>query len=188
MVSSLVVVELGVILALVAVSAFFSSSETALFSLDADWPGTDADGESAGDGPIGDESTGTEPDGDGRAARLAALREDPHRLLVTLLVGNNVVNIAITSIITVVVTRYVSAGVGVLVTTLSASVLILVFGEIVPKSYGLGHAREWSLTVAGPLRIVELALLPLVVVFDRVTRWIGGLIGGDEDIEEPYVD
>jgi len=170
MVASLVVVEIGVILALVAMSAFFSSSETALFSLDADWPGTD--------GPAGDE----------RAARLAAIREDPHRLLVTLLVGNNVVNIAITSIITVVVTRYVSAGVGVLVTTLAASVLILVFGEIVPKSYGLGHAREWSLTVAGPLRVVELALLPLVVVFDRVTRWIGGLIGGDEDIEEPYVD
>jgi Mg2+/Co2+ transporter CorB len=168
--ASLPVVELGVVLALVGVSAFFSSSETAIFSLDTDWLAT----ESAG--------------GDERAARLDDLRDDPHRLLVTLLVGNNVVNIAITSIIAVVTTRFLSAGLGVAVTTIAASALILVFGEIVPKSYGLGHAEEWSLTVAGPLRVVELVLLPLVVVFDRGTRWLSRLIGGDEDIEEPYVD
>lgn len=164
------VVELGVVLALVGLSAFFSSSETAIFSLDAD--------------ALADSVAS----GDDRATRLADLREDPHRLLVTLLVGNNLVNIAVTSIIAVVTTRFLSAGVGVVVTTLAASALILVFGEIVPKSYGLGHAREWSLTVAGPLRLVELVLFPLVVVFDRGTRWFTRLVGGDRDIEEPYVD
>jgi len=69
-----------------------------------------------------------------------------------------------------------------------ASALVLVCGEIVPKSYGLGHARTWSLTAAVPVALIERALYPLVLVFDVVTRYIGTAIGGDGDIEEPLVD
>jgi CBS domain containing-hemolysin-like protein len=66
------------------------------------------------------------------------------------------------------------------------SVLILVFGEIVPKSYGLGHAQSWSLRVARPISLIEKLLVPVVVMFDGVTRWLATLIGGDQGIEKPY--
>jgi len=153
---------------LLALSAFFSSSETAIFSLPADWtPPADA-----GEG--------------GRSAALARLRGDPHRLLVTLLVGNNLVNIAVSSLLTVLVARVAPPALAVVVTTVVGGSLVLVCGEIVPKSYGLGHARSWAVRVARPLTVVERVLGPLVWAFDRVTRRAARRLGGDADIEEPY--
>ncbi len=154
---------------LLACSAFFSSSETAIFSLP-----TDHD---------------TVPgEGDSREQSLTSLREDPHRLLVTLLVGNNVVNVAISSIITVLVARSLPPGPAVLAATVVTSTLVLVFGEIVPKAYGLGNAPEWSLTVAPVIALVEKMLSPLISLFDWVTRGINRYIEGEADIERPYVD
>jgi Mg2+/Co2+ transporter CorB len=155
---------------LLCCSAFFSSSETAVFSLPTEWI---------------DEQAAA---GDPRADVLKELRDDPHRLLVTLLVGNNVVNIAISSILTVLVTSRLSAGPGVAVTTVITSFLILIFGEIVPKAYGLGNAQRWSLTIASPVRFVERALSPLISLFDAITRRMNALISVDPDIEKPYTD
>ncbi|MFA1610713.1 DUF21 domain-containing protein [Halobellus rubicundus] len=169
---SLVVVlpSLVAVVVLLALSAFFSSSESAIFSLPDDWIRT-----AAADGSA-----------DGRT--LQRLRSDPHRLLVTILVGNNVVNIAITSIVTLLVARFVPPGATVVVATVAVSVLVLVLGEIVPKSYGFGHARSWSLRVARPLSVVERLLAPLVFLFDAGTRRLTALVGGDVHIEEPYLD
>ena len=166
---SFTVVGIVAIAALVALSAFFSSSESAIFTLPDDWA----------------EEAETS---DRRFTRLQALQHDPHRLLVTILVGNNVVNMAIASITTALVADVLPAGSTVTVATVLASFVVLVFGEIVPKAYGLGHAREWALTVAGPLSVVERVLSPLVSVFDFLTRHLGALIGGDEHIEKPYLD
>lgn len=83
------------------------------------------------------------------------LREDPHRLLVTLLVGNNLVNVALSSIVTVLLAQYVSGGVAVAATTLIAGSVVLVFGEIVPSSFGLGNTERWAPLVARPLRLFE---------------------------------
>lgn len=161
------VLAVGVLLSL---SAFFSSSESAIFSLPEEWIRTAAS------------------DGSAEGRTLKKLRANPHRLLVTILVGNNLVNIAITSIVTILVARFLSPGPAVVIATLGVTVLVLVFGEIVPKSYGLGHARSWSLRVARPISYVERALGPLVVVFDTVTRWLTTLVGGNQHIEEPYLD
>ncbi|QSG13650.1 CNNM domain-containing protein [Halapricum desulfuricans] len=155
---------------LLLLSAFFSSSESAIFSLPDDWMRT------ADTGGLEESHT------------LQQLRADPHRLLVTLLVGNNLVNVAITSIVTLLVARFVPPGFTVVIATLCVSVLILVFGEIVPKSYGLGHAQSWSLRVARPISYVERVLGPLVALFDIVTRWLTTFVGGDQHIEKPYVD
>ena len=87
-----------------------------------------------------------------------------------------------------VVIQFVPPGFTVVIATLSVSVLVLVFGEIVPKSYGLGHAESWSLRVARPISDVERILRPLVTVFDIITRWLTTLIGGDQHIEKPYLD
>jgi len=167
---SVLVPSIAAVAVLLSLSAFFSSSESAIFSLPEEWIQTAAS------------------DGSPESHTLQKLRANPHRLLVTILVGNNLVNIAITSIVTLLVARFVPPGAAVVVATLSVSVLILVFGEIVPKSYGLGHARSWSLRVARPLSYVERALGPLVALFDVVTRWLTALVGGDQHIEDPYLD
>ena len=73
-------------------------------------------------------------------------------------------------------------------TTVFGGGVVLVFGEILPKAYGLGHAESWGLRAAQPVRIVERLLLPIVIVFDVVTRRAGTMMGGDPDIEEPYTD
>jgi CBS domain containing-hemolysin-like protein len=161
--SSLVVVAV-----LLAVSAFFSSTEIALFSLS-----DDRIAALAGDAGGGD---------------LSDLREDPHRLLVTILVGNNVVNIAISSILTVLLVAYLPPELAVAGTTLAATSLVLVCGEILPKSWGLANAESWALRVAKPMRYVSLLLWPLTIVFDTLTRGISGATGGSSDIERELLD
>lgn len=169
--SVLVVVAGGTAVGLLLLmSAFFSSSETAVFSLPREW--------------IEQQAT----TGDRRAHVLKELHDDPHRLLVTLLVGNNVVNIAISSITTVLIASYLSPGPAVVVTTVFTSVLILIFGEIVPKAFGLGNAKHWALTIASPIRLVERVLSPLITLFDGITRRMNALITVDVDIEKPYTD
>lgn len=158
-----------VVLVLVCLSAFFSSSETAIFALPTEW--IDERAES-----------------DGRARTLERLREDPHRLLVTILVGNNVVNIGLTSLTTAVLVENLPPGIAIPVTTLTISIVVLVFGEIVPKSYGFGNAQTWALTVATPITIAERLLYPIVTAFDVVTRRISGAIGGDPAMEERFVE
>ena len=155
---------------LLGLSAFFSSSEIAVFSLQKDWIAQQA------------------ATGDRRAQVLQELYDNPHRLLVTLLVGNNIVNIAISSIITVLVASYLSPGPAVVATTVVTSFLILIFGEIVPKAFGLGNAQDWALTVASPVRLVERVLSPLITLFDGITSRINALIPVETDIEKPYLD
>jgi Mg2+/Co2+ transporter CorB len=155
------------IVALLGCSAFFSSSETALFSLSREWVAERA----------------TE---DSRAAAVEELLSDPHRLLVTLLVGNNVVNITLSSLLTALLVGRFESGTAVVVTTVVASTVILVAGEILPKSYGLGHAQTFALRVVKPLRYVELLLYPVVTVFDVLTRTVSKRIGGQQSIEQTY--
>jgi len=111
-----VVASLVAVVALLAVSAFFCT-EIALFSLTP-------------------ERLDTLAASDARGPGLQRLREDPHRLLVTILVGNNVVNIATSSILTVLLVTYLPPELAVVGTTLVATTLVLVCGEILPKSWG----------------------------------------------------
>ncbi len=159
---------LAATVALLACSAFFSSTETAMFSLSTEWIESQADSSEG-------------------AASLAELRADPHRLLVTLLVGNNVVNIAIASVITVLLGSILPPGPAVVVTTVVASVAVLLFGEIVPKSYGLGNAKRWAVRVAPAVKLVELVLWPAIVSFDWLTRRVAVRLGAELEIEKPYI-
>ena len=168
--ATLGVVGVATVAVLLAFSTFFSSSETAIFSLPTEW----FERRAAADDP--------------RGAVLKELHDDPHRLLVTLLVGNNVVNIAISSIVTVLIASYLQPGAAIAATTLCTSVLVLVFGEIVPKAFGLGNAETWSLRVASPVRLVERVLSPLITLFDGITRRMNAYISGDANIERPYTD
>jgi CBS domain containing-hemolysin-like protein len=157
------------ILILIALSAFFSSSEIAMFSL----------ARHRVESLVEDDVPG--------ATVVQELKSDPHRLLITILVGNNVVNIAMSSIATGLFAIYVSQGQAVLAATFGITTLVLLFGESAPKSYAVENTESWALRIARPLQYSERVLLPLVVVFDHLTRAINRVTGGRSAIETTYV-
>ena len=158
-----------VILLLLFLSAFFSSSEIAMFSLPPHRV----------DALVTDNIPGAEI--------LKGLKEDPHRLLVTILVGNNIVNIAMSSIATGLLSYYFSQSVAVLTATFGITALVLLFGESAPKSYAVENTESWALRIARPLKISEYLLLPLIVTFDYLTRQVNRITGGRGEIESTYV-
>jgi CBS domain containing-hemolysin-like protein len=157
------------IVVLLGFSAFFSSSEIALFSL------------------AKHRIDALVEDGVAGAKTVSALKSDPHRLLVTILVGNNLVNIAMSSIGTAIVGIYFEAGEAVLIATFGITSIVLLFGESAPKSYAVEHTESWALTVARPLKYAEYVLLPLVVFFDYLTRAVNRITGGRSAIETSYI-
>jgi CBS domain containing-hemolysin-like protein len=158
-----------VIVALIALSAFFSSSEIAMFSL----------AKHRVDSMVEDGIPGSKT--------VSQLKNNPHRLLITILVGNNIVNIAMSSIATAIVGIYFDPGTAVLASTFGITTLVLLFGESAPKSYAVENTESWALRIARPLKYSEYVLLPLVVVFDRLTRIINRVTGGRSAIETSYI-
>jgi len=154
---------------LMVLSAFFSSSEIAMFSL----------ARHRIDALVEDDMPGAET--------VASLKEDPHRLLVTILVGNNLVNIAMSSIATGLLGYYLSQGQAVIAATFGVTALVLLFGESAPKSYAVENTESWALSIAGPLKWSERFLYPLVVTFDYLTRVVNQVTGGRAAIETSYV-
>jgi CBS domain containing-hemolysin-like protein len=108
-------------------------------------------------------------------------------LLVTILVGNNVVNIAMASLVSALAAAAYGTAAGALVATALMSVLVLVIGEITPKSYGVANAESLALRVARPLAAVQTVLWPVVFLFDGVSGLLNRVTGGDRGIETPYV-
>ena len=163
-------VGLLVILLLLLLSAFFSSSEIAMFSLAAHRV----------DALVEDGTPG--------ARTLQGLKEDPHRLLVTILVGNNLVNIAMSSIATGLLAILLDdQGLAVLASTFGITALVLLFGESAPKSYAVENTESWALSIARPLKFAERTLWPLIVVFDFLTQQVNRITGGQSAIETSYV-
>ena len=160
---------IGAVIVLIVLSGFFSSSEIAMFALP----------KHRVDGMIEEEIPG--------ASRVKALKEDPHRLLVTILVGNNIVNIAMSSIATAVLSIHFGGLLGVIIATFGITAIVLLFGESVPKSYAVENTESWSVRIAKPLKLTEYMLLPLVILFDYLTRQVNRLTGSTGAIETPYV-
>ncbi|MDS0279065.1 hemolysin family protein [Halomicroarcula sp. S1AR25-4] len=154
---------------LILLSAFFSSSEIAMFSLPAH------------------RTEALVEDGVPGSKTLKHLKSDPHRLLVTILVGNNMVNIAMSSIATGLLAMYLTQGQAVAVATFGITAIVLLFGESAPKSYAVENTESWALTIARPLKVAEKALLPLILLFDYLTRVVNKITGGRSAIETSYV-
>ncbi|MFW5949869.1 MAG: hemolysin family protein [archaeon] len=157
------------ILLLLMGSGFFSSSEIAMFSL----------GPHQIDGMIEQGLRG--------ARAVKALKEDPHRLLVTILVGNNMVNITMSSISTTIVGFYFDAGTAVLVSSLGITSMVLLFGESAPKSYAVNNSGTWARTVAPPLTVIGTVLWPLITLFYYLTGAVSRIVGGSLSIEDTYI-
>ena len=112
------------------------------------------------------------------ARTLKKLKDSPHRLLITILIGNNIVNIGASAYAAVILTEaFGSTGVG--IATGMMTFLILVFGEITPKSYAHSHAAGLALVLAKPFQILEYLLWPLIIFFELIVKGINLLLGKD---------
>ncbi len=159
-----------VIVFLLGLSAFFSSSEIAMFA----FPNHRLEAV-VNEGRKGSKT-------------LQALKSDPHRLLVTILVGNNLVNIAMSSIATGLLGYFLaSQSMAVFIATFGITALVLLFGESAPKSYAVDNTESWALRISRPLKYSEILLWPLVVLFDHLTRIVNKVTGGQSAIEDSYV-
>ncbi|RQG92714.1 HlyC/CorC family transporter [Natrarchaeobius halalkaliphilus] len=157
------------VVVLIALSGFFSSSEIAMFNLPKH------------------RLEGMVEDGTEGAALVKRLKDDPHRLLVTILVGNNIVNIAMSSIATAVLSIHFGGLLGVILATFGITAIVLLFGESVPKSYAVENTESWAIRISKPLKATEYFLFPLIVLFDYLTRQVNRLTGSTGAIESPYV-
>ncbi len=114
------------------------------------------------------------------ARALARLKQDPSRMLTTILIGNNIVNIGASVLATVIATRlFGAAGPGIAVGVLTLA--ILVFGEITPKSLATRFSERISLVIAVPLLGLMRLIYPLVWIFGHFTSWVHRVTGGKAD-------
>ena len=153
---------LGAITLLLVLSAFFSGSETALTAASRGKLKSRADGGEAG------------------AARALRITEDNERLIGSVLLGNNMVNILAASLATALFTRVFGES-GVALATLVMTVLVLVFAEVLPKTYAITNAERAAALVSGPISIVVRVFSPIVGAVRGLVRGILWLFGVQTD-------
>ncbi|MBF0624667.1 MAG: HlyC/CorC family transporter [Magnetococcales bacterium] len=154
--------DLLVLLILLALSAFFSGAETAMISL------SHARVEAL------------LHEGRGGAQALSRLKGNTNRMLIALLIGNNLVNIAASSLTTVLASRqFGNMGTGIAVGGLT--LLILLFGEITPKTFATRHAVVIALHAAPFLLFFSHLVYPLTLVLERFTTWMQNLSPATSD-------
>ncbi|MGN0667395.1 MAG: hemolysin family protein [Huintestinicola sp.] len=114
-------------------------------------------------------------EGNKRAARALAIAENFDKALTTILVGNNIVNILSTSLGTLICTElFGKKGVG--ISTAAMTILVLIFGEILPKSLAKENAESFALACSGILSGIMVILTPVSAVFMALKRAVSGLI------------
>ena len=147
---------------LIALSGFFSASEIAIFSMS----------------PAKIKSLGRKS---ARGKKLATLKSKPQRLLINILIGNNLVNVASSALATVLAYEYFgSAGPAIAIGVLT--VLILVFGEIGPKGFATAHAEKFALAVTPILRFLDIIFRPIAIFFEFFNKFALKFFTGGKDI------
>lgn len=124
------------------------------------------------------------------AEKLDKLLEDPNKLLGSILVGNNLVNILASSLATMIAIHLSggsSNGIGVGISTGIMTLLILVFGEITPKSLSTQNAQKIALLVVSPISIIVKVFSPVVKVLMLVTNLLIKLFGGNPGKSRPFI-
>lgn len=162
---SLILLILAIVVLLFG-SAFFSSSETALTA--------------ASDARM----HALAKRGDGRAGAVETLRHKKEKLISSLLIGNNMVNVVATSLATSAAITLFNEN-GVLISSIVMTVLLVVFAEVLPKTYAFNHADRFALSVARPVQWLVRLLTPLTIALDAAVRLIiPPRAVGDDDREE----
>ena len=147
---------------LVGFSAFFSASETAFSSLNQIRLKSRAE------------------DGDSSAARVLAMAEQYDKLLSTILIGNNIVNIAAASIGTILFTRMLGAERGATVSTIVLTIIVLIFGEVTPKSLAKEMPETVATAVSPVLSLLIVLFTPLNWLFTQWKKLLGRFVHSGE--------
>lgn len=148
---------------LLIMSAYFSASETAFTSMNL----------------IRIKSMAKEG-GNKRAERAYKLSKDFDRLLSAILIGNNIVNILSTSLATVIFVKWLG-NLGVTVSTVVMTVLVVIFGEVSPKSMAKESPEKFAMFSAPILRFFILLFTPIIFVLVNVKKFMTKLIRSDAD-------
>jgi Mg2+/Co2+ transporter CorB len=155
---TVLIITIAGIAGLLALSAFFAGSETALTAVS---PGR---------------MHQLETDGSVAAARVNRLVGNRERLIGALLLGNTFVNILSSSIATYVLEPHVGHNAVVIVTAIM-TVVILIFGEVLPKTLAIARTDRFALTVARPVQVVVSVLGPVVGTVQKIVWVMLQLVG-----------
>jgi len=152
------VIESIILIGLLIMSGFFSGAEVALISLSKHKVQQMVNHKRAG------------------ALYVQKLKEDTHRMLATILIGNNIANVAASALATAVMLQ-VFDNYAISITTGVMTLLILVFGEITPKSIAESHNETVSRLVAGPIWYLSIILAPLLNVLEKFLHAVMNIFG-----------
>ncbi|MDZ4231042.1 MAG: hemolysin family protein, partial [Dehalococcoidales bacterium] len=141
-------------------SAFFSSSETAFFSLQ----------KVRLEHLVHNRVKG--------ASLVSRMIKKPERLLSMVLLGNNLVNTAAAALATILAIRFWGEQQGLLLATVGLTIILLIFCETSPKTIAANHAERISLTFARPLEFLSWLFTPFVIVLSRIAAFFSRLVGG----------
>lgn len=153
---------------LIALSSFFSASETALMSLNKIRLRHMVEEEVPG------------------AKLVEKLIDDPNRLLGAILIGNNIANIGASALATVIATKiFGESGVG--IATGIITILVLIFGEITPKSIAKQRAEDVALKVAKAIEFIVVIFKPLVYIFTAISSFFIRILGGNPNEAKSFI-
>lgn len=168
-------IQVLILIALIGLSAFFSSAETALVTVNKI------------------RIRNLIEEGDRRAVILSKVIEDQGKMLSAILIGNNIVNISASSLATIMVTRWLSAtplaAVAAGISTGALTLIVLVFGEITPKTCATIHSEKIALNYARPIYIWMNIATPLIFIMNNLSMGILFLMRVDpNDKSESYTE
>ncbi len=144
----------------IVISGFFSASEAAFLSCRPSRVRHMVDSKVAG------------------ARRMSALVEHPERFLPTLLIGNNLINTAAATLGTLIALRlFQDQGIAAVVATIVVAVLLIIFGESIPKTVGARLAERLALVVATPVVWIERLVFPLAAPVQALNRFVSRSLG-----------
>ena len=148
---------------LVAMSGYFSATETAFTSLNRIRMKTKAE------------------NGDRRAAKTLELAEQYDKLLSTILIGNNIVNNVANTVATVLFIKLLGQESGPAVSALVLTIVILIFGEVTPKSLSKQFPEAWAMFSYPLLKLLVIVLTPVNLLFALWKKFLGLFIRGKAD-------
>jgi len=149
----ILIFEVIALFGFIILSAFFSGTETALFSLN----------------KLQLKKMQKKEENNWRVKSISRLLDDPQRTLISILIGNMFVNISTSSLATYLAIK-LFGNIGVGIASGIMIFIILVFGEIVPKSLAVANAEGISKKVARPIEIISIGLLPLIRFFKMIVN------------------
>ena len=156
------VIQLIVIILGIMLSAFFSSSETALTSLNVF------------------KIRQFEKNGVNNAPLVKRLVDNIGSVLTTILIGNNIVNIVTTTVATIFFTDVFGAK-GAVISPIILTTVVLIFGEVTPKNIATANSEKLALKVARPIRLADIVFKPLSHILSKVTNFISSIFIGEEE-------